>query len=121
MNKSFNLLALAQGVFYLITGLWPLLSIQTFLTVTEPKTDVWLVKTAGVLISVIGGVLALAGLRGRKTSEISLLALGSAAGLTGIDLVYVAKKCISPIYLLDALAETIFVYLIVNGLSHKRS
>jgi hypothetical protein len=35
-----------------MTGLWPLVSIGTFQQVTGPKTDLWLVKTVGVLIAV---------------------------------------------------------------------
>jgi hypothetical protein len=46
-------------VFYLVSGLWPLVHLQSFLTVTGPKTDLWLVKTLGVLISVIGAVLGM--------------------------------------------------------------
>jgi hypothetical protein len=99
------LLALAQGVFYLVTGVWPLLSIRSFELVTGPKTDRWLVKTAGVLITVIGAALALAGRRKSVTPELRLLALGSALGLTGIDVVYVARGRISKVYLLDAAAE----------------
>jgi hypothetical protein len=107
INKlnSLHLLSLAQGLFYFITGVWPLVSIGSFQKVTGPKTDLWLVKTTGVLISVIGVVLLVAGFRRREGPEIPLLAVGSAAGLTGIDVVYVAKKRISPIYLLDALVE----------------
>ena len=98
-------LALGQSTFYVITGVWPIFSIGTFQKVTGPKTDLWLVKTAGTLIAVIGSVIGLAGYRRRVSPEIGLLAVGSAAGLTAIDVVYVAKKRISPIYLLDAVAE----------------
>ena len=72
---------------------------------TGPKTDVWLVKTVGALVVGIGAALGLAGYRRRITPEIVLLGVSSAAGLAGIDLVYVAKKRISSVYLLDALAE----------------
>jgi 8-oxo-dGTP pyrophosphatase MutT (NUDIX family) len=51
--------------FYLLTGIWPLLHIQSFQSVTGPKTDLWLVKTAGVLITVIGAVLMMAGCGGK--------------------------------------------------------
>ena len=97
--------ALGQAGYYFVTGVWPLVSIGTFQKVTGPKTDLWLVKTAGVLIASIGSVLAVAGLRKTSGPEIPLLAVTSAAGLTGIDVVYVAKRRISPVYLLDALAE----------------
>jgi hypothetical protein len=102
-------LALAQGFYYVTTGIWPLLSIGTFQKVTGPKTDLWLVKTVGVLVSVTGGVLMTAGRRRQTTPEIPLLAVGSAAGLAAIDITYVAKKQISPIYLLDALAEVALI------------
>ena len=108
MRKERNLaeyLSLAQSAFYVITGIWPILHMGSFQKVTGPKTDLWLVKTAGTLITVIGGVIGLAGYRRRVTPEIGLLAAGCAAGLGAIDVVYVAKKRISPIYLLDALAE----------------
>lgn len=104
-----HVLALGQGVFYALTGLWALVSIGTFQMVTGPKTDVWLVKTVGVLVSVIGGVLALAGVRRQSNPEIALLAAGSATGLTAIDVVYSSRGRISKVYLLDALAETALV------------
>src|SRR3712207_4779893 len=95
-------LAQGQAVFYVTTVVWPLVSINTFQRVTGPKVDLWLVKTAGVLIMAVGAVLGLAGRRRRVTTEIALLAVGCAAGLTAIDVVYVTKRRISPIYLLDA-------------------
>ena len=98
-------LALGQSAFYVLTGIWPIFSIGTFQKVTGPKTDLWLVKTVGLLIAVIGGVIGLAGHKRRISPEIAMLAAGSAASLTAIDVVYVAKKRISPIYLLDAVAE----------------
>lgn len=103
--------SIGQGLYYLITGVWPLASIGTFQLVTGPKIDHWLVKTVGVLVSVIGGVLIMAGLRRRVTPEVKLLAVGSAAGFTAIDTVYVARRRISPIYLADALAELCLILL----------
>jgi hypothetical protein len=99
------LLALAQGIFYIVTGVWPLVSIRSFEAVTGPKADRWLVKTAGVLIMAIGAALTMAGWRRSVTREIRLLAVGSALGLTGIDVVYVARGRIAKVYLLDAAAE----------------
>ena len=54
--------------------------IRTFEAVTGPKTDLWLVKTVGVLVAVIGAVLATAGLRGRVPPELALLGAGGALG-----------------------------------------
>jgi hypothetical protein len=98
-------LALGQGVFYVVTGIWPIVSLRTFELMTGPKADGWLVKTAGVLITAIGAGLTTAGLRGRVTPEMKLFAVGAATGLTMIDLVYVARRRIARVYLLDAVAE----------------
>jgi hypothetical protein len=97
--------AMAQGLLYVLTGLWPLVSMGTFLKVTGPKTDLWLVKTVGAVVLVVGAALLLAGLRRSVSPEIALVAVGCAAALTAVDLAYVARRVIGPVYLLDAAAE----------------
>lgn len=82
-----------------------MVSAGTFQQVTGPKVDLWLVKTVGLLVSVIGGVLARAGAGRQLDANLAGLAVGSAASLAAVDMVYVAKKRISPVYLLDAVAE----------------
>jgi hypothetical protein len=102
-------LARVQALFYIVTGVWPFLSMRSFEAVTGPKVDRWLVKTVGALVAVIGGALALASRRRQLAPEIVLAAAGSAAALAAIDTVYVAKRRISPVYLLDAVAELALV------------
>jgi hypothetical protein len=104
-NNLFRSLAVGQGLYYFITGVWPLISPGTFQKVTGPKTDVWLVKTVGVLVAVIGGVLTVAGLRQQTTREVPLLAVGSAAGLAAIDTIYALRGRIANVYLADAAAQ----------------
>jgi len=67
--------------------------------------DLWLVRTVGALVTVIGVVLISAARRRRVTDEIVLLGLGSAVALSGIHLIYVLSGVISEIYLADAAAE----------------
>lgn len=98
-------LALIQGLYFAATGLWPLIDITSFQRVTGPKTDLWLVKTVGVLVFVIGAVLLAASRSRRITDEIVLLAVGSALGLAAIDLVYALSGRISAVYLGDAVLE----------------
>ena len=99
------LLAWFQGLYFLVTGLWPLFHMPSFLAMTGPKVDLWLVKTVGVLIVVIGAVLILGARRRTIGPEVTLLAVGSAASLAGVDLVYALSDRIWDVYLLDALAE----------------
>jgi hypothetical protein len=98
-------MAQLQGGFFLAGGIWPLLHMRSFEAVTGPKVDRWLVKTVGLLLSVIGLMLIGAARRGRVTPELAAVGAGSAASLAAIDVVYVARRRISPIYLLDAAAQ----------------
>lgn len=94
-----------QGAFYFLTGMWPLLHLPSFEAVTGPKTDDWLVQTVGALLATFGATLALAGFRHRITPEWRLLAAGFALVLALVDIVFVARDVISPIYLADAAVE----------------
>jgi hypothetical protein len=102
-------LALAQGVYFAGTGLWPLVHMPSFEAVTGRKVDTWLVKTVGVLITVVGGVLVGAAARRRVTAEATALAIGSAAALGAVDTIYASKGRISPVYLADAAVEAALV------------
>ena len=103
------LVALVQGIYFLVTGVWPLLSMKTFLLVTGPKTDLWLVKTVGMILAVIGAVLVLAQVNAEVTTSIIVLGVGSAISLVIIEFIYVVKRVISPVYLGDAVVELILI------------
>lgn len=105
----------AQGVYYALTGIWALLHIGSFQWVTGPKVDTWLVKTVGALVLVSGTVMAASGFRRRSLPEIRALALGSAIAFTLIDTIYVAKRRISLVYLLDAALELAFAVALLSG------
>lgn len=98
-----------QGAYFFVTGIWPLLHYRSFEQLTGPKTDVWLVKTVGTLVAVTGIVFIESARSGNFSSSIVVLSAGSALGLLLIDVVFVFKKVISRIYLLDALVELLFL------------
>lgn len=108
-TSPFRPVAAVQGAYFLLTGLWPLFGIDSFQAVTGPKFDLWLVYTVGVVVAAIGLALLVAAATGRITPEVGVLALGSAAGLAGIDLVFVSRGVISWVYLLDAAAEAALI------------
>ncbi len=111
-GKAFSLgpaLLWVQGLYYLGSGVWPLVSLDTFEMVTGPKTDHWLVKTVAVLIVAISLALLCGAWRKRTVPEAIVLALASAVFLTAIDVVYVSRGVIPPIYLLDAAAEAVLI------------
>ncbi len=101
-------LARLQGGYFAVTGVWPLLHMRSFRAVTGGKrrSEQWLVKTVGVLVASIGAALVASTAGGRRPDRSTrLLATTSALGLLAIDVWYVAKRRLSPIYLLDAAAE----------------
>jgi hypothetical protein len=100
---------LAQGLFYLATGLWPIVHYRSFESVTGPKTDVWLVKTLGGLIAAVGAAMLVGAREGRSDATLRALGAGSALALGAADLVYASKGTISPVYLGDAVAEAAIV------------
>jgi hypothetical protein len=114
-------IACAQGVYFTVTGIWPLVHMESFEAVTGPKVDKWLVRTVGVLVAAIGGVLASAAYRGRVTPEIAALGVASAGGLGAIDVIYAGKRRISPIYLADAALEAVLVGAWATGRDDSRS
>jgi hypothetical protein len=50
----------AQGLFYVVTGLWPVIHLRSFEAVAGRKRDRWLVQTTGALIAAIGVSLLVA-------------------------------------------------------------
>jgi hypothetical protein len=104
----------AISAYYIATGLWPLLHMKSFEFITGRKLDRWLVKTVAILVLVIGATLARPGFARRPTGDDAALAAGTALGLTAIDIVYVAKRRIRPVYLLDALLEVALVAALVR-------
>src|SRR3712207_3087772 len=109
MERFALILAAAQAIYFGVTGIWALVSIRTFMMVTGPKTDIWLVKTVGVIVIAIAIPLAVAAAHGRVPLEVALLAIGSSAALSASDVYHVARKVIAKICLADALAEIILI------------
>src|SRR5262249_24184630 len=102
---------IVQGVYYVLTGLWPQLSIRSFLEVTGPKTDHWLVHTVGWLVFVIGVAMCLAAYRRQKTVEVLIVSIGSAVALAVVEVYYVLEHQISAVYLLDAAIQLGVLFL----------
>ena len=103
--SSRRVVLLVQGGYYVTTGILPFVSRRAFEAATGPKREWWLVQTVGGLVTVIGGVLLSGAANRRDGPEVLGLAAGSAAALAGIDLVYVARRRISPSYLADAAVQ----------------
>lgn len=96
---------LALGGYYVATGVFPFVSRRGFEAVTGSKREWWLVQVVGALVTVSGAVLLSAVRHDRVTPETVGLAAGTAGSLAAIDVVYVLRGRIAPVYLADAAVE----------------
>src|SRR3954466_8173683 len=83
-------LAQAQGVFNVVSGVWPLVSMRTFEAVYGPKSDRWLVHTVAGLLTTVG----CAQLLSRDPVQLRaarVVGIGTAATRVTIDAIYVPK------------------------------
>ena len=101
--------ALAQGLYYIVTGIWPVVHMRSFVKVTGPKTDLWLVHTVGAMLIAVGGGLLVAGMQRQFQPALIVVAMLSAAVLCAVEVIYVSKRTISRIYLLDTAIEIGFL------------
>jgi hypothetical protein len=101
--------ALAQGVYFVATGVWPILHLRSFEAVTGMKVDGWLVKTFGALVGAVGGALVIGAFEAPRSRMLRTLGIGSAAVLAVADVIYAGKGRIARIYLVDALVEVVIV------------
>jgi hypothetical protein len=107
--RQFKLLIFIQSGYYLLTALWAIVDINSFMTVTGPKTDIWLVKTTAAMIITISLTLgSYLFMQGNKFPAIILGSI-SAFSFVIIDFYYVAENVISNIYVLDGIFESILL------------
>jgi hypothetical protein len=117
-TKIYRLLLWIEGLYSLVTAVWPIVHIDSFMEVTGPKTDVWLVKTVSVLILAIAVFLLLQLRYASPVIPVAVLALIMSAGLIVIDFYYPSINRISDVYMADGVIQVIFVcawlYIIAN-------
>jgi hypothetical protein len=110
---------LGQAIYYLITGFWPLAHLASFERISGPKQDDWLVKMVGLLTATIGLTLLFAFTRGKVTWEIRFLAIFSALAYAAIDIFYSFTGVVSPLYLVDAFLEFLFISFLLLSRKHN--
>jgi hypothetical protein len=93
------------SAYYVVTGVWPFVHLRSFLAVTGPKSEIWMLRTLSALITAVGVALGRAAAESATPASAETLAVGSAAALGAIDVWYVVRRRISPVYLFDAAAQ----------------
>jgi hypothetical protein len=104
-DATWRVLANAQGWFYVVSGLWPLLHMRSFELVFGPKKDRWLVQTVAGLLVANGWTQVHAGTTGDGLAQAAQIGTGTALTLGAIDIRYAVPGRISRTYLIDAVVE----------------
>ncbi|MBT1702250.1 hypothetical protein [Chryseosolibacter indicus] len=105
----FRTLLWIQGCYTLLTAIWPLVDIHSFMLATGYKTDIWLIKTVGALL--IPVALTMLSFLFIDTDQRPVFILGSltSAAFISIDFYYALNDVISDIYLGDGIIQIIFL------------
>ena len=106
---------LAQSVYYVSTGIWPIVHLRSFMALTGRKKDTWLVQTFGALITATGVAIwprpGRAGEGERPAQE--RVAVAAAVALAASDAYFVFRRRIRPVYLGDAAVELLLAAAIM--------
>lgn len=108
-EKVYRWLLWIQGSYTLINALWAIVDIDSFMKVTGPKTDIWLVKTVSVVLAAIGiTLLAHASVKEVNKLPAAILGMTTSLGLSIIDFYYSGNEVISMVYAIDGAVEVLF-------------
>lgn len=106
--KFYRLVIGIQAAYMLVTAVWPIVHIESFIAVTGPKTDVWLVKTvAALLLPMSAALFYQLCLPFNRTAVV--IGAGSAAAFMIIDFYYALRDTISDVYLADGIVQLLFL------------
>lgn len=119
-HKALNIVAWLQGIYYFVTGIWPLIHMPSFVWITGPKVDYWLVRMVALLIVSISLTILSAAYHKRVSTEIIILSIASIISFCLIDFYYAWVDRISGIYVADAFAEIGLLLLWIFAIARTR-
>jgi len=115
--KLWRLTLQIQTIYYLVTAVWPLVDMDSFMAVSGQKTDIWLVKTVAVLLLAISCSFIAQLIAKTNPWPVSMLATACCTVLIVIDCYYALSDIISNVYLVDAGVQSVFLLLWLVNLS----
>ena len=118
--KHFRTIIIAQSAYILITAVWPILDIESFMRITGYKTDIWLVKTVGALLIPVAACLSTYLFLEADKRPAFVLGMLTCVSFIAIDFYYALNDVISDIYLVDGIVQIIFLVMWIL-LAGKRS
>lgn len=107
--KDLRTIPYLQGIYYILTGIWRLINIESFIRVTGAKTDIWLVQTVGLLLLPYGLLCFYIANNAQKNLIIAMALALCSVCLAGINVYYYLRNDISWVYSVDIVIEMIFL------------
>lgn len=98
-----------EGFFYLLTGLWPLFHLPSYIRMTGCNADSWQLATVGALLTLNGFSFLLESRSRMISKSIIALAIAVPVILLWVDVFYVFSGVIAPIYMIDAMVENLIL------------
>lgn len=105
---------LIQGIYFMITLIWPVIDIESFMVVTGPKVDIWLVKTVSALLFPYAVICFWVAMKRPLSTIIILCMVLMSWGLAFVELYYYFNGTIKWVYAVDALLQILFSYWWIN-------
>lgn len=102
-----------QGLYYTLTGLWAVISPNTFQQIMGEKESLFLLIVDGAMIALIGTALLLSFSK-EKTREILFLALVSPLVFMIVEIIF--RASIRWVYFLDFAIEAVLFFLVLFGI-----
>lgn len=102
---------IAHGLWLLVPGLWLGFFPSHYRRVHDVQRDYWIERVHSMWLSLVGGVILAAGVRGHETAETQTLSLGSSLGLAAADIAAAKKTGLARIYFVDLAGQLLFALL----------
>ena len=108
--KHVRFILWSQSVYMLLTAIWPIVDIQSFMFISGYKTDIWLVKTVGALLIPVSLTLgSFLFIRSADLRQAILLGSSTCVAFICIDFYYALNDVILDIYLVDGVLQILFL------------
>jgi hypothetical protein len=95
-------IARVQAAYYLVAGLWPLVSIRSFEAVAGRRRDHWVTRSNGLLIAAVGAAVGLYSLTPRLSRRVRLVGMVFPLALAAADVAFAWPATRKRAYLADA-------------------
>lgn len=116
MTKKVSTNLREQGIYYLISGIWPLLHLKSFAKLSGKKPDPFQTRVTGLLFSAIGLALIVGSRKKRPEGEVVLLGAATATAAAAATLSH-KRKNIG--LLMDLIPEGMYAYINARELRRR--